>query len=178
MSYMKCPVCGLVQGEGEGGWEDQPCDCIGELVEVEVPICLADLDRLDEIKKKKSELEKEEKKLAPKIKEFLVNNQINTLKYGKHNLVITYQDRSTMDEDKMVNLIKKVMSPNEIIETNAIKEASNPEAVKNLVREGRLTMEQLSTCKIPNIIPVFNVNPKPKKELSEKTTPNPFGGMF
>jgi len=174
--YLKCELCGVSRSVdawrtelGESEQSIPPvCYCIdegSELKEVEVPFALQQLNRLDEIKKQKSELEKEEKKLAPKVKSFLVDNKISSLQYEHHNLVIKQQDRSTMDEDKVVALIKELMSPEEIQATGAIKEISNPEAITTLVKEGRVTMEQLGACRIENIVYVFSVNPKQKKEL-------------
>jgi hypothetical protein len=177
--YLKCPECCAVRQEDD--WEEGKCPACGAVseeapTEIVAPFTKSDLDRLDEIKKKKSELEKEEKKLSPKIKDFLVSHGISDFPFEGHKMFISYQDRSTMNEEKLVELIKEVLTPEEIVERNALKEVSNPDAITKLVAEGRITMEQLSECKILNIVPVFNLNPKPKRKKSEAV--DAFGGAL
>lgn len=179
IQYIKCSSCGAVRPLSD--WENDTCPVcnefeVGELTKIVAPFTKSDLDRLDEIKKKKSELEKEEKKLSPKIKDFLVSHGISDFPFEGHKMFISYQDRSTMNEEKLVELIKEVLTPEEIVERNALKEVSNPDAVTKLVAEGRITMEQLSECKILNIVPVFNLNPKPKRKKSEAV--DAFGGAL
>lgn len=196
-SYFKCVHCGAVHVVSE--WEDNVenesyvCPtCHNESFElgdsrephresIEVKFIKANLDRLDEIKKEKSKLEKEEKKLAPEFKNFLVNNKITKLNYEGHNMVVGYQDRSTMDEEKLVALIYSVMDRQEIVATDAIKKTSNPAVITQLLKDGRITLEQIAKCTIPNIIPVFYLNPKEKKEQDSEpktTVQSPFGGML
>jgi len=134
-----------------------------------------DLDRLKEIKTEKSTLEKEEKKISEKLKDFMVTNQILDFPLHGHTMQIGYQDRSTMNEDKLVELIESKFNPQEIDFMGVFKRVTKPEVIVDLVREGKLSMEELGNCKILNLIPVFNFD---KKEKVEKTEDNPFGGKL
>ena len=188
-SIMVCPVCGalnvaanelermlLEQQSDNAGQEESMGAPFVAWIEIIAPFTKQELDSLDEIKKHKSDLEKLEKKLAPKIKDFLVANKIVDFDFQGHKMFITFQDRGTLDEDKLVALIKEVLDPQEIDMLGALKQISNPAVMPQLIADGKITMEQLSSCKIQNIIPVFNLNPKPKKEKAEV---NPFaGGML
>jgi len=189
-SIMICPVCGafnvpvdqletmlLEQQSANAGKEETMGDPFVAWVEIVATFTKADVDALDEIKKQKSELEKKEKKLAPKIKDFLIANKISEFPFEGHKMCITYQDRSTMDEDKLVELLKETLTQDEINTLGALKEVSNPAVIPQLIADGRITMEQLSACKIPNIISVFNLNPKPRKKKSD-TVADPFGGAI
>lgn len=184
-----CPVCGahnvsldkldsFMVGEVADD-EGNPVESTEKVawVEIVATFTKADVDALDDIKKQKSELEKKEKKLAPKIKDFLTANKISEFPFEGHKMCITYQDRSTMDEDKLVELLKETLTQGEIDDLGALKEISNPAVIPQLIADGRITMEQLSSCKIPNIIAVFNLNPKPRKEKSG-TVSDPFGGAI
>jgi hypothetical protein len=184
-----CPVCGahnvsedrlelFAAGEVADD-EGNPVESVEKVswTDIVAPFDKSYLDKLDEIKKKKADLEKEEKKLAPKVKDFLVSNKISEFPFEGHKMVISYQDRSTMDEDKLVALLKEVLTEEEIETLEALKQISNPAVIPQLLTEGKLTVEQLASCKIPNIISVFNLNPKPRKEKSD-TVQSPFGGML
>lgn len=178
IKYIKCVSCGAVRESTK--WINNACpECKGveknDLIEIVAPFTKSELDELDDIKKQKAELDKRDKKLAPKIKNFLVENQITDFEFMGHRMQISVQDRSTMDEDKVVNLIQKVMSEEEIEATGALKYVSNPDVVTQLISDGRITVAQLSECKIPNIIPVFNLNKNQKKKKIEAS---PFGGML
>lgn len=178
IKYVKCPACGAVRESTK--WIDNTCpECEwvekNDLVEIIAPFTKSDLDELDDIKKQKAELDKRDKKLSPKIKNFLVENQITDFEFMGHRMQISTQDRSTMNEDKVVSLIQSIMSEEEIEETGALKYVSNPDVVAQLVRDGRITIPQLSECKILNIIPIFNLNKKQKKK---KIVASPFGGML
>ena len=133
----------------------------------------SELDKLDELKKRKSEIEKEEKAISSKLKDFMIKNQMIDFPLHGHTMEITYQNRSTMDEDKLVQLLINKFGIQDLKQMNALKYVSNPEIITDLVREGKLTMEELGTCQIHNLIPVFNFN---KKSKSSKNDDNPFGG--
>lgn len=190
IKYYKCWHCGAVRSELEwnekSDFEKGLCNCpvcngSNDPCSDEAPILVVapftkkDLDELDKIKKEKSELEKKEKKLAPKVKNFLTDNDISDFVFEGHRMLIGFQDRGTIDDDKLVALIREVLSQEEIESRNALKYTSNPDVVKDLISEGKITMEQFAACKIPNIISVFNLNPKPRKE---KSAVDAFGGGF
>lgn len=184
--YLKCPKCGTVTEDTAWAefWDYSTdtgrCPNCNEAgltpEEILVPFTKEDLDKLDNIKKQKAKLEKEEKDLLPKVKNFLVQHEISQFKFDKHVMVVTYQDRSTMDEEKLVKLLQEKFDEETLQKYNALLYKSNPDAVTELIKDGLLTLEEISECKIQNKVAVFNLNPKPKKKKKENS--DSFGGMF
>jgi len=82
-----------------------------------------------------------------------------TFKYGTQN-------RSTMDDVKLIELLKQKGL------TDAIKtiEVSDSEAVTTYLKSNQLTLEELDTCKVPNIIDTLTVKYviTPVEEVPEK----------
>jgi len=147
------------------------------MIDIKFNQTVADLDRLKVLKEQKSAIEKEEKPLSEKVKASLVALKTPFMEYEGHIMRISYQDRSTMDETKLVEIIEANLTPEEIVELGAIKKISNPEAIKDLLKAGKITMQQLTDCKILNIVNVFNFNPK-KRKAKEGEAPDMFGGMM
>lgn len=72
-----------------------------------------------------------------------------------YELIITEQDKSYIDSDKLVALLKKKKL------RSAIKKVEVPDedAVKVLVRNGEISVEEYQMCQVPKFTKVLNVKP-------------------
>jgi hypothetical protein len=188
IGFLICPVCEKVNAEGR---EDNGEILVATHREIVAPFTKADLDELDRVKKEIKALDKQEEKLVPKIKPFLVQNNITQFEFEGHKMAVAYQNRGSMDEEALLAILDSKLAMLEFLEREegddiddkkeaynsaiVVQRKTNPDAVKKLLVDGLLSIEELATCMKPNIVPVFYLNAKPKKE---KAAPSGFGGMF
>ena len=87
---------------------------------------------------------------------------------------IGYQDRGFMNEEKLISVLEEKFDQAVLNKYEAIKvtKVTSPDGIKNMLSEGLITVEELLPCKVKNLIPVFHLNAKVKKENKE------FGGLF
>jgi len=143
------------------------------------PIFTVDeLNELDTIKKELAALKKKDEAKSPKIKNFLIENNIKEFEFYGHKMVITHQNRGKMDEDKLADVIRSKCTPEQIEHFGLLKEIADPEALKEAISNGLISMEDLSACMIPNMIPMFSLNPKSRRGKGAKSPESGFGGNF
>ena len=170
-NYLKCKDCGVVKF-------GTVCGCSGkQITDMEIvnpPFDKTILDELDMTKRLKSDLDKKEKKLVAQVKEFLVAEGITDFNYEGHQMTIGYQDRGFMNEEKLISVLEEKFDQEVLNKYEAIKvtKVTSPDGIKNMLSEGLITVEELLPCKVKNLIPVFHLNAKVKKETKE------FGGLF
>lgn len=70
-----------------------------------------------------------------------------------YKLIITEQDKSTVDDEKLVKLLKKKKLKAAIIKV----EKPDHAAVEMLVSSGEITPQELAFCQIPKFVKVLNV---------------------
>lgn len=99
-------------------------------------------------------LEKSLEALDKKIKSHLLELGEKEYAASGFTFKMGVQDRSTMNEEKLVALLKE-----KGLDTKAVKtvEIGDPDAVAECIKTGELTVEELSECKNPNIINTMTV---------------------
>lgn len=112
-------------------------------------------------KKEYTDAVKTEKALAP-----IIRGAIGELALSKVELYgvpfsLTYQDKSTVDEEKLAALLESKGLTDAIL----IKKVPDPAKLPQLIADSLLTPEEVNSCKIPNMIPVLKLV-KPKKVTS------------
>jgi hypothetical protein len=102
---------------------------------------------------------KDEKECSKVIKHVLCG--LGVVKASIHDvgLAITFQDKSTVDEDKLAALLAERGLDNAII---TIKKP-DPDKLPQLLADGLITEKDLMDCTVPNFIPVLKMD-KPKKQ--------------
>jgi hypothetical protein len=189
-----CPICDRFNIEERA---DGTEILVSNRIRLELPFTKEQVDALDKVKKEMKVLKKQEEKLMPSVKPFLVENGISQFEYQGHKMYMAYQNRGTMNEEMLlgiiddkieslkikinecVNITDEVVLMAELEELEsaiAIERKTAPDQVKSLLANGKITLEEIAPCMVPNIVPVFYLNSKPKKE--KDTTANGFGGMF
>ena len=106
-----------------------------------------------ELIKQKSEIEKQIKPLNESYKRSMsADNQTEFIEDG-YKLELKEQDRSKMNNERLVALLKKKGYPTAI----EIKLVAKEDVVETLVFEGKITPAELDSCIDKNIIKVLTV---------------------
>jgi len=140
-------------------------DVVNELdLNQTIELCKANGITLDEVEtlvqenREYSALEKKIKPLKEKIKSALLEANAKNGIFGKVSLRITFQNRDTMDEDRLLAIFKERGLTDAIMTV----EKPNPDKLISLISNGIITDEDMNSCMIPNRIPVLNF-PRVKK---------------
>lgn len=132
---------------------------------------------LDKIKKAMADYKKQDEAKSPKIKNFLLENGIREFDFEGQRMFITFQNRGKMDEDRLVEVIRECCTEAQIKAYDLMKEIVKPDALERAIADGLVSMKDLAPCMVPNMVPLFSLNPKPKKG-SKKGPESGFGGNF
>lgn len=97
-------------------------------------------------------LKKEVDSLKSQIKNEMVNKSVKKAELGKL-VTISYQDRSKLDEEKVVALLKSKGLEEGIM----IEEKPHPEKLKEYMKTGQITLQEIADRTIKNLIPVLKV---------------------
>ena len=100
------------------------------------------------IKNEMAKLDKEAKKLNAKIKGQLLPRGLTNYHLGEYELKLSSQDRSKVDEDKLVLFLKGKGLTDCIV----VKETPNQEKVEELIFNKVLDAKEIESCIIPNIV--------------------------
>jgi len=121
-----------------------------------------------EKKKQVASLEKEVKSIGDKIKSYLIEKNATKAKLYGVEFKLNFQNRATMDEEKLLELLKERQLNNAIITV----EKPNAEMLPQLIAEGKLTESDISTCMINNWVPTLNVSKSKTNSSEPKITTN------
>lgn len=104
-------------------------------------------------------LDKSIKSTSGKIKEAFINNNLDKATFEQSTIKLSYQNKSTTDEDKLVELLVDKGF------TDAIVSVIKPdiEKVKELVTNGAITDEEFLQCTTITKVPVIKFTTKKKK---------------
>ena len=122
-------------------------------------------DDIKNLARRKKELSKELDEIDAKTKEIkqaLLTHKIKSADFGGTVLSITIQNKDTLDEQKLVELLKQKGLNQGII----IKQVPNPEMLPELIANGLITDTELSSCIVPNRVPVLNFPREKKSKVS------------
>ena len=106
-----------------------------------------------ELTQEKSQLEKKIKPYNEAFKKFMAKGNMKEFEENGYKLLLTEQDRSTMNDDRLVALLKAKGLTGAI----AIKEVPVAEEVEQAVFEGLITPEEFASCMDTKKATVLNV---------------------
>lgn len=127
-------------------------------------ITIEDIKTLNEKNRQLGALDKEVKDLKDKVKKAMLGASSNKCAFGDIELNITYQNRDTLNEEALVEL----MESKELHDGIMTIKKPDPNKLAELLSGGQLTNEDIASCMIPNKVAVLKF-PKPPKETKSET---------
>jgi hypothetical protein len=113
---------------------------------------------------KKQELEKELKSKNSFIKAKLADLGEDLYETSKSKATITYQNRVSMDDEKVIEILKANCKAKDLKSVIKTKEYVDYEALESLIYNGGIAAEKLEEAQTTKVITTLTVKPLKKKE--------------
>jgi hypothetical protein len=133
-----------------------------------VGITFEDVKKLGQMNQEFSELEKKIKPLKDKIKNALLDAKAKKGTFGDLELTVTFQNRDTMDEDKLVAILKEKGLTDALITI----EKPDPNKLPGLIGDGLITDADIAKCMIPNKIAILKFPSKRGSKAQKQDAEN------
>lgn len=113
---------------------------------------------------KKKELEKELKSKNAFIKNKLAEMEQDIYETDKSKAVITYQNRVSMDDNKVIEILKDNLTTENLKQVIKTKEYVDYESLESIIYNGTISADKLEPAQVIKTITTLKVTPLKKKE--------------
>lgn len=106
------------------------------------------IDDYKEAKDSEASYKKQAEELNKSIKDYLINNGVDTESSDKWVAKITTSQKESLDEPKAIEILKSTLAPHLLQEVVKTKEYIDEDALEKLVYNGEFDVSTLAGCKL------------------------------